>query len=663
MNKKFIYIIFAAVLIVAVAFYVIQRNIVSKNLDQYIQDNLPDNIELTYDKISTNLISGSVSLDNVFLYIKDRGAKVYLSKFEAKGLSYQKIITSDTLQIEKVSFDNMRVFVDKSQSTPIRKSSRERKNTILKLNELQMELAHLEIKDEHGTLNAEMDATVFSLNNLIIQTAPKQEDDFLQYKLTKIATDSVHLPLGQFQTLSIGHLIIDSTSLDLRDTHLTLKDKGIDVRFNKLGLEGAVLNNLIGRDSLIFENCILSKGTIEIDNSKKQTKATKDSLNRANKFIGIKNLEIKNTDFTFLNKKGKLTLDFANTNALFSDLEILTNPSQDDNAITYNFIQLDADSIRHGMSLHTLTANHIHVLPKEVEIQKLAINPDYSREVFQTKLQEERDMITLSIPMLNIKDYDYSFDDATPFFLADQVTMNTPVLNVYRNKYPDNQTSRKPLYSEMLRKLDLELGIEKINVADADITYEEQKSFKVPSGKIFFKNLNGTIQHLYNKNSQKEKVSIEVNTLFMGHAPTHVIWNFHILNPADQFYFEGKIDNLKAQSLDDFLAANMKAKIDGELQSTNFQFTGADWGAKGQMTMNYEDISVEILNKEHEKKGFWSAIANFFIKRNEKDKDVAQQVIEVERDQKKSFFNLLWLFLKQGLKQNMVKFQKNDTSK
>ncbi|MGI9527572.1 MAG: hypothetical protein ACR2MS_10735 [Weeksellaceae bacterium] len=663
MSKKHLYIIFGSVIIVALAFYFIQSNLVSKKLDGYIQENLPENISLTYDNIKSNLISGNVTLENATLHVKDQGAKIYISEFKAKGFSYQKIITTDTLQLEKVSFENMRVFIDKSQKIPVQKSNKKSKNTILKLNKLELGLSHLEVKDENGLMKASMDATLFSLNNLIIQTVPAQDQNYLKYKLTKVATDSLHLPLSEFQTLSIGHLVIDSTSLDLTDTQLTLKDKGIDVKFKKLALDGTLLNNLIDKDSLVFENCVLSQGTIEINNAKKQTKATKDSLNRANKFIGIKNLKIEDSDFTFLNKKGKLTLDFSKTNALFSDLEILTNPSDSENALTYNFISLNAADIKYPMNMHTLTAKNININSKEILVNNLEINPNYSREVFQTKLKEERDMNTLKLPSLKIIDYDYSIDTNSPYLLASQVILNEPNLNVYRNKYPKNQTGRKPLYSEMLREMNFELGIKRIDIENGEITYEEQQSFNRPSGKLLFADINGKVHDLYNKRLGNDKVTLDASLMFMGHAPTHVLWNFHVLQPADQFYFEGVINDLKGSSLDNFLAANMKAKIDGTVEKTTFHFSGADWGAKGKMVMDYDNVEVEILNNEHKKKGFWSVIANFFVKREKIIDDDSYQIVQVERDQKKSFFNLLWLFLKQGLKQNMVKFQTNDSSK
>jgi len=68
--------------------------------------------------------------------------------------------------------------------------------------------------------------------------------------------------------------------------------------------------------------------------------------------------------------------------------------------------------------------------------------------------------------------------------------------------------------------------------------------------------------------------------------------------------------------------------------------------------MTYDDFKVSILNKEKKrKKWLVSTLANIFIAKTSKNEEggFKKGSGDVNRDQNKSFFNYLWLNLKEGM--------------
>lgn len=659
-RKKIVLIILGVVLFLGVGGLLFNNYLNTSKVKDFIQAQLPKNIELEYDKISTNVLLGNFSLQDAHFELKDKGIKIDVGELKLKGLSYSQLLTSDTIAIDVSEIKNAYVQVDKSQidSTKI-PPKKDQKALVLKLKKFEVDFSGIEIKDKHSNLLAKLNTTHLGLRDLMVHSQPKEDEQDFEFALKGIHSDSLVIRLSETQDLQIGKVEIDDSKFILSNSELALKDKGIQVGFDKLELFGENLGHIFTRDTIDFDTCRISQAKIKINNAKRQTQASREKVEAANKVIRIGKFLIKKTDIDILDKKGKPKLNFKNTNALFDQIKIRTAPEGDENHLTYNFISLNAQDLSAAMSdLHTFAIEDINVNDAKATLKKVSIHPNFSRSAFQKHIKEEKDVIDLEVPQVTVENYDYSFDSEQNYIKAQKIDLNAPNLSIYRDKTKPDQSGRKPLYSEMLRQLKLELAIDKINISDAKLTYEERVSSSRKAGKIFFTQLNGNIENLYNKIPAKDKVNIHLNANFMGHAPTHIDWSFHVLQPADRFNIKGSVKNLNANALDDFLVPNMKAKMDGRVQLTTFNFSGGDIRSTGRMEMDYDDLKVEILNHKNEKKGFWSVIANFFVNKNKKkDQKEADKVVSVERDQTKSFFNYFWLSLKDGIKQNVMKFQ------
>lgn len=67
------------------------------------------------------------------------------------------------------------------------------------------------------------------------------------------------------------------------------------------------------------------------------------------------------------------------------------------------------------------------------------------------------------------------------------------------------------------------------------------------------------------------------------------------------------------------------------------------------MQLKYRDFKVNILKDGEEgSKSFLSDLANLILKNDSVNEEVSQENIEVERDRTKSFWNFLWLCIREG---------------
>lgn len=93
----------------------------------------------------------------------------------------------------------------------------------------------------------------------------------------------------------------------------------------------------------------------------------------------------------------------------------------------------------------------------------------------------------------------------------------------------------------------------------------------------------------------------------------------------------------------------MNIEVQGRIQSLFYNFRGDHNQAAGDMRLQYSDFKVEVLKKDGSKKNsFLSDLANIVIRNNDNHEKLERKNIQAERDKTKSFWNYLWLFIRNG---------------
>ena len=150
------------------------------------------------------------------------------------------------------------------------------------------------------------------------------------------------------------------------------------------------------------------------------------------------------------------------------------------------------------------------------------------------------------------------------------------------------------------------------------------------------------------------QVPITISCQFMNASPMKVNWSFDTANMNDAFAISGNISDLPASRINPFIEPYLKVRATGLISDLIFDFKGTKRGIYGNLKMVNKDLKISVLKQTGEKDKILSAIANVFVRTDSGKYPESVEVEEVERDNTKSFFNLFWRGIEQGLKKTLI---------
>ncbi|UPT69285.1 MAG: hypothetical protein M0D53_08595 [Flavobacterium sp. JAD_PAG50586_2] len=141
----------------------------------------------------------------------------------------------------------------------------------------------------------------------------------------------------------------------------------------------------------------------------------------------------------------------------------------------------------------------------------------------------------------------------------------------------------------------------------------------------------------------------------MNDCPFDVNWKLNVMDKADGFNINGRLTSFDASKIIPFSKPYINVTTKGTLDEVRFNFTGNDNISSGTFAVEYDDLKFTIYKKDNPKKKnkLLTFVAKIFVKKDTKDK-LKSTDIEVKRIPEKSFYNLLWRSVQEGLKKILV---------
>ncbi|NRT16141.1 hypothetical protein HNP99_002503 [Flavobacterium sp. 28A] len=339
---------------------------------------------------------------------------------------------------------------------------------------------------------------------------------------------------------------------------------------------------------------------------------------------------------------------------------IVINETSLNNTIPFMFddYNISGDSLYYKTNeFYHLTAQNIQTTNKDLKISKFKLTPEYSRREFTNKLSKEKDLFTLQLDLIKITALDWGFKNKKPYFNASKIAIEKLAANIYRNKIPTDDLSKKPLYNKLLRDLKFPLKVDTLAIKNSLLVYEEEIDFTKGPGILTFNEFNLIATNIQSGFEQKKlkDIKIAINCKFMNNSPFKVHWNFNVLDKKDRFNFTGKITNLNTASLARFTKPYINATTKGTFDYLEFKIDGNDYNSYETAALQYHDLKVTLYQKNGSKKKsiIKSVIANLIVK-NDTDDKTTTTTVKTERIPEKSFFNFLWLNVAGILKQIVI---------
>ncbi|MBW3522227.1 hypothetical protein [Chryseobacterium sp. NKUCC03_KSP] len=630
----------------------------------------PDDIyTLKIDKIFT--ADGQMSVENLQLtpiISFEQFKKTYPKKTQMFQVSVPKMNFKDiVLKKNKVSLANANfqdpfIKVYKTGISAVKKAEKKR-NFELNLDDIQLDHAKVQVvkADESDLFFAE-DLNV-NINKLELTKESSKEVIPVLYKDFKIAGKGIHY--NDQQNISVESFNLDPKGGQIRNIvakHTSSPKMAMDFKTN---LVQFAINdfkfvdkklNLDVKDVLV--DGINGKITAGKAVPKKKTAVTGIQFP-----IVVRKISVKNSNITYESKDQPLT--FNDLNATVNQLELVENNAKNGIAVKVKDYALTTKNFVYKTEFYKMNVGALALNKNKIEIDHFAMIPLVSRAQFIRIIPVERDLYDIKVNTISAKG-NWELFSENKFINATNVTVNSANANIFRSKIPADDPKIKPLYSKMLRSIKVPMYISNLNLKNSILEYEEDTPKSSGPGKLTFSNFNMNVKNL---NSAKMKgrptnVQIKIDCMFMRSSPLSVNWGFNTADQGDRFTIAGNLDNIPATALNSFIVPYLSVSATGTIQQMLFNFKGDPKGIGGTFNIKHKDLKISILDKKSkQKKGFLSAVANVFIKTDSDKLPESVMVEGVERDPTKSFFNMFWRGVEDGLKKTLIGINIDKTKK
>lgn len=477
------------------------------------------------------------------------------------------------------------------------------------------------------------------------------------FALNKFAEEK--LKKGIEDASSQINLNYEKLDVNLLSRKAALESPSFSVNGKSFKAEKLSLNNigifkyLTDKDLEIGE--VSLEGPSFIFNKSKKSKSSRDSTSSGFKEnILIKRLQIKNGDLAIIENDSAENSLFTKFH-LLEILDFQLDSSSVSNTIPFQYKDyvFKGDSIFYKLDpRHNISLGEINIEEGNSVLNDFRIIPVFGKQEFQQHIPYELDRFELVIEEVIFSILKWKFEN-------DSLTIENPLtkirnanLEVYRDKLQPDDTRQKKMYSEMIRRLPVNLKLDTIRVMNSYIRYEELIDGDRSPGEVDFSNLNASIYNLSNINMQAKdfkSTEVDVKTLFMQEANLSVNWKFNIQNKNDRFNISGNMDRISEEAMNRFMKPAMNVLAKGSIEDMAFNYSGNHTEALGDMRLVYKDFKVEVLREDGRRKNkVLSALANLIMNNDAISEDVVQKQIEVTRDKTRSFWNYLWKMIRAG---------------
>jgi hypothetical protein len=242
---------------------------------------------------------------------------------------------------------------------------------------------------------------------------------------------------------------------------------------------------------------------------------------------------------------------------------------------------------------------------------------------------------------------------------ADEISL-TPDLYVFNDRtVAPNPASKIGKYpQQQLLSIPFPVNVQRLLVRNGKIAYKEKGAKSAQTGTVYFNKLFAQVDNLTNikENIQRRpEMKVNARALFLGVGALKTDWELSLRSTKGDFKINGTLGRFGATSLNQITEPlGMAGVKNGTIHNLRFALKGDDYGASGTSVLLYNDLKVELLKKDEKelvKKEIASAVANLIIKdHNPSNGKTRESMIQEKRDTTKSFFNLAWKSIFNGVK-------------
>ena len=247
---------------------------------------------------------------------------------------------------------------------------------------------------------------------------------------------------------------------------------------------------------------------------------------------------------------------------------------------------------------------------------------------------------------------------------ADSLQIENVFLDIHRDKrLKEQQFKVKPLPGTLIAGLPVKFDFAKVQVSNSAVHYSEvaEKSENGEYGTLRFEHLSGDGSNFTNDSSsiaENSRFQLLGRAHFMDKAWMEILYTIH-LNRRDGFFqAKGSVDSIAATEFNTILRPLSAMQFSaGSIHGIQFQFNADNSASSGTLEMEYSNLDLELLTREHEdgsggnKRGLLTFVAdNLLVKDNNlRDGNFRNGTIEFERVRDRSVWHYTFHSVKTGI--------------
>ncbi|HEX2395562.1 MAG TPA: hypothetical protein VHI78_09450, partial [Bacteroidales bacterium] len=170
-----------------------------------------------------------------------------------------------------------------------------------------------------------------------------------------------------------------------------------------------------------------------------------------------------------------------------------------------------------------------------------------------------------------------------------------------------------------------------------------------------------SLKNISNDPQYKQKESfltMQGRGLFMNKGEINLYFIAKLFDPKQTFLVKGTFGKMELNTLNSMLERNESVNLDGTVNSLNFEFTADTMKASGELTFLYQNLKIEINNKNgylRDKISTWFTNYSTIDSNPRPGQKARTGSINYKRDPERFVFNYGIKSVMTGIKSTLVK--------
>ncbi len=474
-------------------------------------------------------------------------------------------------------------------------------------------------------------------------------------------------------------LMPDSAVMERLEQSKRLGNNIFSVYIKKVLLDGLSPADLLDQSNIHLEQLVIDSPEVKITHKKRawdnnDTMNLYDQISNSQQSYTLDRLLLNNIRLSVTDlDKDRQVNSFKNLSAAFADIRIDSTALKDSSRFL-----LAKDAVIYIKGYHVETKEKLYQFNVDsvalkpmiglLRFYKLALIPFGNREAFGKRIKFMKDMYDIRINEGTVKNINWYDLVSGEGLYGDEMELKGGYVHVFddRSLPQANEVKVGKYPHQLLMKAPLPVEFPAIRLKDIDIVYEEFNPKSGKTGRVEFDGTDAVVNNVTNLPEsirQNGVLRIAADTRFMNAGKLHADFRL-MLNQAEKGVFEvdaelGAMDGVRINPTTENLALVKVNK--GSVDHLDVQLRGDNVAAGGNIRFLYHDLSVDLLKADDDgkikKKKIISFIADKLLIKNANpaggDDEPRTYSMQFKRDIHKSFFNLLWKTIMEGLKKTV----------